>query len=72
VSSSHRRLGGEILGVSLEKDYPTLSYLGNIGSVSATLCMAMGLEAGVVKEGDKVCLMGMGSGINCTFMGFQW
>jgi len=72
VSSSHRKLGGEVLGISFEKDYPTLSFLGNIGSVSAPLCLAMGLEAGVVKEGHKVCLMGMGSGINCTFMGMQW
>lgn len=73
VSSAHRTLGGQVLGMSLlEKDYPTLRELGNIGAVSSPLCMAMGLEAGVIKEGDRVCLMGMGSGINCTFMGIQW
>jgi acyl-CoA:acyl-CoA alkyltransferase len=72
VSTTHRKIGAEILGVLPGQDYPTLSYLGNIGAVSSPLCMALGLEAGVVKDGDRVCLMGMGSGINCTFMGIQW
>lgn len=72
VSSSHRTVGAQILGIDLKKDYPTLSFLGNIGAVSSPLGLSMGLEEGVVQEGDRVALMGMGSGINCTFMGIQW
>jgi acyl-CoA:acyl-CoA alkyltransferase len=72
VSKSHRKQGQKVLGISLEKDFPTLAELGNIGSVSAPLCLAMGVEAGVVKDGDRICLMGMGSGINCNFMAIQW
>jgi acyl-CoA:acyl-CoA alkyltransferase len=72
VSTTHRNIGADVLGISLEKDYPTLPYLGNIGAVSSPLCLAKGIEDGLVKDGDRVCLMGMGSGINCTFMGIQW
>jgi acyl-CoA:acyl-CoA alkyltransferase len=72
VSTTHRNVGADVLGISLEKDFPTLPFLGNIGAVSSPLCLAMGIEKGLVKDGDRVCLMGMGSGINCTFMGIQW
>jgi acyl-CoA:acyl-CoA alkyltransferase len=72
VSATHRAIGADVLGISLEKDYPTLSWLGNIGAVSSPLCLAKGFEDGVLTDGDRVCLMGMGSGINCTFMGIQW
>lgn len=72
VSTTHRNIGADVLGISLEKDYPTLSYLGNIGAVSSPLCLAKGIEDGLLHDGHRVCLMGMGSGINCTFMGLQW
>jgi 3-oxoacyl-[acyl-carrier-protein] synthase-3 len=53
-------------------DYPTLSYLGNTASVAAPISMALGVENGFVQEGDRICMMGVGSGINSIIAGIQW
>jgi len=53
-------------------DYPTLSYLGNTASVAAPISMAIGVENGFVKDGDHICMMGVGSGINSIIAGIQW
>ena len=71
VGSAHRRLLFETLGLDIAKDFSTFETLGNMGSVSlpATLCAAM--EAGAVREGDKVALMGIGSGLNCLMLALE-
>ena len=53
-------------------DYPTLEYLGNTASVAAPISMAIGIDNGVVHDGDKVVLFGVGSGINSIVLGIQW
>lgn len=53
-------------------DYPTLSYLGNTASVAAPISMAIGVDNGFVQDGDRVCMMGVGSGINSLIAGIQW
>lgn len=69
VGVAHRRalLGG--LGIGEGLDFPTVEFLGNVGSVSlpATLCLAR--EAGFVGAGQKVALLGIGSGLQCTMLG---
>jgi 3-oxoacyl-[acyl-carrier-protein] synthase-3 len=73
VSNAHRSLGSQTIGINMDgRDYWTLDRLGNIGPVSAPICMSMALEEGFLKDGDKVCLLGMGSGINATMMAVQW
>ena len=54
------------------KDYSTFPFLGNMGSVSLPITFQMGIEKRNIKAGDKVVLMGFGSGINCLFAGVQW
>jgi acyl-CoA:acyl-CoA alkyltransferase len=54
------------------KDYPNLKYMGNTGSVAAPLCMAMGIHDGILNDGDKVALLGVGSGVNSIILGIQW
>jgi hypothetical protein len=34
--------------------------------------MALGIESGFVKDGDKVVHFGVGSGINSMIQGIQW
>jgi 3-oxoacyl-[acyl-carrier-protein] synthase-3 len=53
-------------------DYPTLEYLGNTASVAAPISMAIGLDNGAFKDGDKVILFGVGSGINSIVLAIQW
>jgi len=72
VGSAHRRRLFEAVGLDLAKDFSTFETLGNMGSVSlpATLCRAV--EAGAVHPGDRVALMGIGSGLNCMMLALEW
>lgn len=72
VGSAHARLLFETLGQDPGRSYETLSRLGNVGSVSAPITMALGIEEGVFKEGERAALLGIGSGINCLMLGIEW
>jgi 3-oxoacyl-[acyl-carrier-protein] synthase-3 len=72
VGSAHKLLLLEKLGLEAAKDYATLEKLGNIGSVSCPITAAMAVEAGKIKPGEKLALLGIGSGINCTMLGVEW
>jgi 3-oxoacyl-[acyl-carrier-protein] synthase-3 len=72
VGATHRRLMLEALGLDPAIDFATLDWLGNTGSVALPMTLAIGLESGVVKPGDHVGLLGIGSGINCLMLAAQW
>jgi len=72
VGSAHRKLLFDTLGLDLTKDYPTLESFGNTGSVSCPLTIALATENGRLKSGDKLAVLGIGSGINCTILGVEW
>ncbi len=72
VSEPQRQVALKALDLPSEIDYPTLQYLGNTASVAAPISMAMGLDNGFVKDGDRVVLLGVGSGINSIVLGIQW
>jgi 3-oxoacyl-[acyl-carrier-protein] synthase-3 len=60
------------LGIAPGKNFETLSFMGNTGSVSAPVTMAMGIEQGVFNKGQRAALLGIGSGINCLMLGVEW
>jgi acyl-CoA:acyl-CoA alkyltransferase len=72
VSAAHSKLLFRTLGLDDAKDFPTLEYLGNIGSVSLPITMAIGIEQGLLKAGDKVAMLGIGSGLVCLMLGLKW
>ncbi|MEE9258568.1 MAG: 3-oxoacyl-ACP synthase III [Nitrospinaceae bacterium] len=72
VGQAHRKLLYENIGLSPEKDFSTLEFLGNTGSASLPVTLAMGGEQGALKTGDKAALLGIGSGLNCLMMGVEW
>ena len=72
VSEKQRVMGIEMLGLPQGIDYPTLTYLGNIASVSAPISMALAIEDGFLNDGDRVVMVGVGSGINSIILGLQW
>ena len=72
ISIQHQTKVYEALGLDIKKDNPTFQHLGNTGSVAAPISLAMAVEKGRVKEGDNVCVMGIGSGLNCFMMGVNW
>ena len=72
VGQAHARLLFERLALAPGKNFETLSFMGNTGSVSAPVTMAMGIEQGVFKKGQRAALLGIGSGINCLMLGVEW
>jgi 3-oxoacyl-[acyl-carrier-protein] synthase-3 len=72
VGSAHRRRLFESLGLDLAKDFSTFETLGNVGSVSLPATLSAAVDAGCVREGDRVALMGIGSGLNCLMLALEW
>lgn len=60
------------LQLDLGKVFVTYDELGNIGPASLPITLAKAVEAGRVKKGDNVALLGIGSGINCSMMKLEW
>ena len=72
VGSANRKQVLTALQIPVEKEFPTYQYLGNMGSVSLPITAAMAQENGFLKKGDKVSFLGIGSGLNCMMLGFEW
>ena len=72
VGAGHRREVLAKLGVDEARDFSTFAKLGNIGTVSVPLTTARAAEAGFLRAGDRVGLLGIGSGLNCLMLGVQW
>jgi acyl-CoA:acyl-CoA alkyltransferase len=72
VGSVHRRKLYETLGLDLRKDFSTFETLGNMGSVSLPATLALAAQEGSVKPGDRVGLLGIGSGLNCLMLALEW
>ena len=72
VGSTHRRILYETLGLDLAKDFSTFETLGNTGSVALPATLAAAVEAGAVRDGDRVGLLGIGSGLNCLMLALEW
>lgn len=72
VGSAHAKLLFAKLGLSQEKNFETLAMLGNVGSVSAPITLAMAMEQSAFRAGQKGALLGIGSGINCMMLGVEW
>lgn len=72
VGSAHAKLLFQMLGLDPEKNFETLQILGNVGSVSAPITMAMAMEQGIFHSGQRGALLGIGSGINCMMLGVEW
>lgn len=72
VGVAHRKLMLQSMGLRPEIDFPTVEFLGNTGSVALPITMALGVEAGHLDTGDRVALLGIGSGINSLMLGVDW
>jgi len=72
VGGPHRAAVLQAFGVPAEKDFSTFEYLGNIGTVSLPLTAALAEERGFLEKGDKVGFLGIGSGLNCMMLGWEW
>lgn len=72
VGAGHRAAALASMGISSDRDFSTFEYLGNIGTVSLPLTLAMAAERGFLAPLDRVGLLGIGSGLNCLMLGVEW
>ena len=72
VGAVHRDRLYEALGLDQAKDSSTFEFLGNVGSVSLPLTMAVGVEKHPPPPGARVAMLGIGSGLNSVMLGVSW
>lgn len=72
VGQTHRRKLYETLGLDLAADFSTFEKFGNTGSVALPATLAAAVDAGAVAPGDRVGLLGIGSGLNCLMLALEW
>ena len=72
VGSSHRETILRSLGIPESKDFSTFAYLGNMGTVSLPMTAALADDRAFLQPGDRVALLGIGSGLNCMMLGVEW
>ncbi|WP_310600151.1 3-oxoacyl-ACP synthase III [Desulfobulbus sp.] len=72
VGKAHAQMLFETLRLDPAKNFETLPTLGNVGSVSAPITMALGIEQGALMPGQRAAILGIGSGINALMLGIDW
>lgn len=72
VGTAHRLAFLETLGLPLDRDFETFREFGNTGSAALPLTLMKADAAGFLKKGDKVALLGIGSGLTSTMLGVEW
>ena len=72
VSAVHQELLFRTLEMDASIGFSTVEYLGNIGSCSLPISLAIGIEQGRIDPGDKVVLMAAGSGLSSIMLGLLW
>ena len=71
VGRVHQRRLLEAIGVPESKDSVTYPELGNIGSAALPVTLAQALHKGIVQSGDRVALLGIGSGLSSIMVALQ-
>ncbi|MBA4063846.1 MAG: 3-oxoacyl-ACP synthase III [Isosphaera sp.] len=72
VGAGHRDAMLKAFGIPAEKEFSTFEFLGNVGTVSLPLTAALAEEREFLRPGDRVGLLGIGSGLNCLMLGVEW
>ena len=72
VGATHQSNILNAIGISKEQDFTTFKYLGNIGTVSLPITLAIAAQRGFLEPYDLVGLLGIGSGLNCLMLGAKW
>jgi 3-oxoacyl-[acyl-carrier-protein] synthase-3 len=72
VGAAHQSAILDALGISEDKDFASYEFLGNMGTVSLPLTAALAEERDVLSPGERVGLLGIGSGLNCLMIGVEW
>ena len=72
VGRAHAQQLFAALALDPARNFETLPVLGNVGSVSAPVTIALGIEQGMLLPGQRAAMLGIGSGINSLMLGIDW
>jgi 3-oxoacyl-[acyl-carrier-protein] synthase-3 len=72
VSKVHTDSLVKLLGLDPEKVHAIYPEMGNVGPASVPMVLARAVELGRVSRGDRVALLGIGSGLNCSMAEVVW
>lgn len=72
VGTAHRSRLLESLGLDPARDFSTFEFLGNVGSVSLPLTMAMGVKRDPPPSDERIAMLGIGSGLSSVMLGVRW
>ncbi len=72
VGSAHQSHILRALGIPAERDFSTFPFLGNMGTVSLPLTAAIAEQRNFLLPGNRVGFLGIGSGLNCLMLGWDW
>ena len=72
VGATHMATLFSRLELDLDRAFLTYPELGNIGPAAVPLTLGLAVQEGRVKDGDRLALMGIGSGLNCMMMEVLW
>jgi 3-oxoacyl-[acyl-carrier-protein] synthase-3 len=72
VSKVHTEQFAGILGIDLAKIFRLYPNYGNIGPAGVPIALSKLEQEGRLERGQRVALIGIGSGINCTMAELRW
>ena len=72
VSQVHTAALLDLLGIDPAQALTTFPEYGNVGPASVPLTLSKLQEAGRLNAGDRVGLLGIGSGLNCSMAEILW
>ena len=72
VGVAHKRLLFETLELDHARDFTTVETLGNMGSVSLPVTLALAAQEEFITPGHRVVLQGIGSGLHCLMLAVEW
>jgi len=72
ISKVHTESLIKLLGLDPKKVHAIYPEMGNIGPASVPMVLAKAVELGKIKAGDRIALLGIGSGLNCSMAEVVW
>jgi len=72
VSKVHTEQLAGLLGIDLRKVFRIYPDFGNIGPAGVPIVLSKIQEAGKLESGQRIALLGIGSGLNCTMAEVVW
>ncbi len=72
VSGTHTASLTQALGLPMAKVLAIYPEFGNIGPAATPIVLSKAVEAGRVRKGSRVAMLGIGSGLNCSMAEVVW